>query len=25
IEPIPSGNLPPGFDPVEGCKLIRKE
>ncbi|TYG53172.1 hypothetical protein ES288_D09G088200v1 [Gossypium darwinii] len=25
IEPIPSGNLPPGFDPVKGCKLIRKE
>ncbi|PPD92842.1 hypothetical protein GOBAR_DD10236 [Gossypium barbadense] len=25
IEPIPSGNLPPGFYPVEGCKLIRKE
>ncbi|PPD95308.1 hypothetical protein GOBAR_DD07644 [Gossypium barbadense] len=25
IEPIPSGNLPPGFDPIEGCKLIRKE
>lgn len=29
IEPIVSGNLPPGFDssigPVEGCKLIRKE
>ncbi|MFQ6630866.1 hypothetical protein Gotur_009123, partial [Gossypium turneri] len=21
IKPIPSGNLPPGFDPVEGCKL----
>ncbi|PPD82544.1 hypothetical protein GOBAR_DD20530 [Gossypium barbadense] len=25
IEPIPRGNLPPGFDPIEGCKLIRKE
>ncbi|TYG52085.1 hypothetical protein ES288_D10G314400v1 [Gossypium darwinii] len=25
IESIPSGNLPPGFDLVEGCKLIRKE
>ncbi|TYH72787.1 hypothetical protein ES332_D05G279800v1 [Gossypium tomentosum] len=25
IESIPSGNLPPGFDPVGGCKLIRKE